>query len=44
MSSSSRLDGRDVLELRPLSTTLGYLDRSDGSARFGFGESPQRRI
>jgi len=42
MASSSRLDGRAAIELRPLSASFGELDRADGSARFSFGELPFR--
>ena len=37
MASSSRIDGRAASELRPISLTLGELDRVDGSGRFAFG-------
>lgn len=39
IASSSRLDRRAAIELRPLQLSLGQLDRADGSGRFGFGAS-----
>lgn len=44
IASSSRLDKRAAVELRPLQLSLGQLDRADGSGRFGFGASMVRRI
>ncbi|OCF42081.1 hypothetical protein I317_04052 [Kwoniella heveanensis CBS 569] len=36
---SRRSDGRRPSELRPLTVSIGELDRADGSGRFGFGST-----
>lgn len=38
--STTRADGRDVDEIRPVEISFDELDRADGSARFAFGMSP----
>ncbi|WVF70190.1 hypothetical protein IAT40_004978 [Kwoniella sp. CBS 6097] len=36
---SRRSDGRQPSELRPLTVSIGELDRADGSGRYGFGST-----
>jgi hypothetical protein len=44
VASSSRLDGRQPLDFRPLHASINHLDRADGSGKFGFGKCVARMI